>query len=256
MPPSLPWGHLAGEGLGARVGVAGGNGVVEVELDTGVLGVVGAGEGDAGGLAGTAALDLDLGAAEVELGAARLAGRVQGNVLDAEQVVAGRDAGGDGGRDLAAAVRGPGEAALGEVGPVLVDLEPDVTAAVEVGRRLALRGLGHVEGHGAWVADVAVDPEADLVAGLDRHGLGALAAGRVLVTADGVGLDVLDGAVGVEVGRLADELPILGGLAVVDQSRECVCHRFVLVSMRTFRGQASIWEGGTYSGLKRPRPAK
>ena len=64
--------------------------------------------------------------------------------------------------------------------------------------------------------DAGVYAEADGVTGLDRHGLGAVIAGLVFVASDGGGVDVLDGAVAVEVRSLADVTPVcLGGAGVL-----------------------------------------
>lgn len=67
--------------------------IVDVDQDARICGRVGAGEADEGArLAGAgAAGDGELGAGEVELGAADCAGAVQGDVLDAEEVVAVRE---------------------------------------------------------------------------------------------------------------------------------------------------------------------
>ena len=104
---------------------------------------------------------------------------------------------------------GPGDAAAGDNGLLLEDLEPDLAASVPVGGGLAGGNLGEVELHRAGVADVGVQGEADGVAGVDLAGLNAL-AGVALVAADRIAVDVLDRAVGLVVGRLADVLPLTG----------------------------------------------
>lgn len=81
-----------------RAGVLVGRGhrVVDVDEDAGVGGLVGAGKGHLVGRVGAAAArHAELGARDVELGAALALGHVQRDVLGAEQVVAGLDALGD-----------------------------------------------------------------------------------------------------------------------------------------------------------------
>ena len=124
--------------------------------------------------------------------------------------------------DLLLAGRGPGDLPAREAGPVLVDLEPDVAGAVEGLGRGARGGFRHVELQGARVADVAVDAEPDRVARLDGLGAGPLRPGARRVAAQLGVVDVLHGAVGVLVGRLAHEGPVGLGLAVVDEAREGV----------------------------------
>jgi len=94
--------HLALDNSRAGVDVAGRSGPVELEEDAGVGGLVGAGEADelAGVESSRAAGDVDLSAGEVQLGAADAAGAVQGDVLDADQVLAVLDAAGDLDRDF------------------------------------------------------------------------------------------------------------------------------------------------------------
>lgn len=66
---------------------------IDADLDTGVIGAVGAREADGlRGREGAAAGDVDLGARRVELRLARLAGGVKRQKLDAQQVLARRDA--------------------------------------------------------------------------------------------------------------------------------------------------------------------
>lgn len=88
--------HLAREDRRPRVLVRSGHGVVHVDLDTRVRLGVRARDGDlVAGLGAAAARDGDLRARDVELDAAGRAGRVQGDVLAAEEVLAGGDARGD-----------------------------------------------------------------------------------------------------------------------------------------------------------------
>lgn len=68
------------------------------------MGRVGAGEGQQAGAVGAgAAGDADLGAGEIELGTVDGAGAVQGDVLEADEVLAVGDAGWDGDVDGAGA---------------------------------------------------------------------------------------------------------------------------------------------------------
>jgi len=99
---------LASEDRGAGVLVRGGDGPVDVDLDAGVGGAVGSRESNLVGRLGAAAAGHgDLGARDVELGASDRRGRVQRDVLGAEQVVAGPDAAGNGdGKGALACERG------------------------------------------------------------------------------------------------------------------------------------------------------
>lgn len=96
---------------------------------------------------------------------------------------------------------------------ILVDLEPDRTLAVKVGRRLAGGHLRHVEVQRTGVADVGVDGEGVVGAGGDGQGLGSALAGVQLVAGHGLRGHVLHGAVGVTVFRRADVLPLAGDSA-------------------------------------------
>lgn len=80
------------------------------------------------------------------LGTVGVAGRVQANVLDAEQVVAGREALGELDRDLGGAHVGPGRASGAEGGLVLEDLEPHGAVTIEGLGGGTVGGLGHVKG--------------------------------------------------------------------------------------------------------------
>lgn len=82
--------------------VVGGHRVVDVDEQTGVGGLVRAGQGDQGARAAVAAAgDGDLAARDVELGATLAASAVQRDVLDAEEVVAVGQGLRDGDVDLA-----------------------------------------------------------------------------------------------------------------------------------------------------------
>jgi hypothetical protein len=81
--------RLADESTATRGGVAGGDGPVDVDEQTGVGRGVGAGEGHEGGAGGAgAAGDADLGAGDVQLSTIAGAGAVQGDVLEADKVLA------------------------------------------------------------------------------------------------------------------------------------------------------------------------
>lgn len=93
---------LAGEGRATGVGVAGGDGPVDVDEQTGVVGAVSAREAEESGVgSASSAGDGDLGAGEVQLGTGGGAGDVEANVLEADEVLAvgnaARDRDGDGG---------------------------------------------------------------------------------------------------------------------------------------------------------------
>lgn len=182
--------HLPTPDLGSRRSVRSRNRVVNVDQDSRVGSLVSTREANQrSGVTTAATGNLDLGTADVELGTARRTGRVEGNVLDAEEVLARRQRLGDGDRDLLLAVRGPAELAAVEGRALLVELEPHVAAAVPVGGRLAGGHLGHVELEGAWVRDGGLRGEAEGGAGGDFVGLDAL-AGVELVAADLVGVDL------------------------------------------------------------------
>lgn len=84
---------LAGNRVGSGVLVLGRDWPPDVDGDTGVIAGNGARKRDLGaGIEASAALDVELSAANVELSSSDLLGRVEANVLHAEQVLAGRDA--------------------------------------------------------------------------------------------------------------------------------------------------------------------
>jgi len=70
--------------------------VVYVVVNAGVILVVEGGSHHAGGVCTSAASDLDIGTLRIELSGANVVGRVEGEDLVAQDVVAGRDRGGDG----------------------------------------------------------------------------------------------------------------------------------------------------------------
>jgi hypothetical protein len=139
---------------GTRGLVVCGNGVVDVNEDTRVGSLVGAGEADERRRAAAATVvDLDLGAGDVELGAAGAARAVEGDVLRTEQVLARGQGLGEGDGDLCLAHGGPADGGGGRDGFFLVDLEPHVAAAVPGLGCLAGGDFGHVELHGSGVRD-------------------------------------------------------------------------------------------------------
>lgn len=235
-----------GPGDGAGGVVAGRGRVVQVDDDAVLGAVVDARDLDGGAWgAGAGAGDGQLGAADVELGAALLLRAVQGDVLAAHQVVARGEVLGQGeGEVVDAAVDGGGplQALGGDArGGQLVHLEP--VAVALIGSRLA-GGLGHVHGQGTRVAEVAVDGEADRVAGGDSLGLGLghdVGVQTTLVADEVVRGHIGDGRVGV--GGLAHELVGLGDLVVVDQGLK------VVVGSSGGREGRNTSEGGTHFGL-------
>lgn len=221
--------HLAREDRRPRVLIRGRHGVVDVDLDAGVRLGVRAGDGNlVAGLGAAAARDGELRARDVELDAAGRAGRVQGDVLAAEEVLAGGDARGDldvEGRlafyelahrahisdqrieesKLTIAIPRQGTP---EVGLLMVDLEPHIARPVKLVNRLPIGDLGHVKLHGARVEDGGDRSPRDRVAGGDAVGA---ARGRVrrlearhLLGVDAVG----DEAVALVVVGAADILPV------------------------------------------------
>lgn len=218
-----------GPGDGAGRGVAGQRRPVDVDLDAGLVAGVGAGELDGGaGLAAPAARDLELGAANVELRAAKGAGAVQANVLGAHEVVARRQVlrqlEGEAAGALAAGEGGPVDARVGVdlAAGQRVDLEPVAVALVLVGGD-AVGSAREVHGLRARVSQVRVDEESDLVARRHRVGLGGGHDGGVepaLVAHHVLRLDVLDGRVGV--GRPSHVLVRPGRLAVDHEGLEVV----------------------------------
>lgn len=144
-------------------------------------------------------------------------------MLDADEVVARRQALRDLNGNVAQALAGPREPRGGDVGPLGEDLEPDGARPVEGGGRLAGGHLGHVELQGARVRDAGVGDEADRSARCDAHRLRALAAGGQLVAPQLRRGHVRHGAVGLVVGRLAHVLPVLRRRAVGDEAGELVC---------------------------------
>lgn len=225
-------GARAGGLVRALVVVGLASAAVNADLDAGVVGLVGARQGD--GLAGlevAAASDLDLGAGAVELGATLAAGAVQSEQLNAEQVLARGDALGHvevvPAAALDHAVDGPLATAGVEV--VLGDLEP-AQALVRAGGSVV--DLGEPGGDGALVrgGDRVVNVVGELGApedvlpvvtdaGASGHAddLGVGVAG--LAADDVVGLDILHGVVvvgGTETGQLALVLAVDGdGLVMV-----------------------------------------
>lgn len=119
----------SGPSRDTRGSVVGGDGVVDVNLDTGFVASVLAGDaGDGAGGARAGASDAQLCAANVVLGALEFLGGVQGNVLSAQQVVARGEVGGQVDSEVldaagAGDVGGPLETGRGDlVGGKLIDL--------------------------------------------------------------------------------------------------------------------------------------
>lgn len=174
--PKSTAGPLAGENSRAGNGVGRRGRVVQVKHDAGVVGLVRAGEADAGRYAAAgAAGDVDLGALHVQLGAGVAAGAVQRDQLDPQQVLARRDALGDAEVDLALVrdqlVDRP--RAGGALQAVRVDLEP---RQARHGGRRGVVDLGQVRDDGP------------LVRGADRVvAVGGVEAGEGVVELGGHG---------------------------------------------------------------------
>lgn len=109
IPASYLGRTLTSNNLGARVDVASRCRPVQLEENTGVGSRVCAGEGDkcAAGVDGFATTrDVDLRAGNVELGTSGAAGRVEGDVLNSEEILAVSNTLGDSGGDLFLACSG------------------------------------------------------------------------------------------------------------------------------------------------------
>lgn len=168
-----------------------------------------------------------LSARQVQLRTVGVARAVQPCLLEANEVVAIRNASwdrhSDGSRTYRSSITYPhigGQAKRHTVGRELnttrrnrrlitIDLEPNIALAIEV---LGQTGrLGHVHVDGTRVVDVGRDGEGDTAAGGDGEGLGGRLARVELVAGHGRGGDVLDRAVGVVVCGAAGELPVGAG---------------------------------------------
>lgn len=192
-----------GAGAGAVPNTGTGDGVaaeagVDVKEDTGIVGRVSAGEGNAGGeSSGSGALDGDVDTLHVELGTTLAVTLVESDDLGAKDVVAGSEVG-EGHLVLAlgASVGTSNElvdSPLAAVVTVLPDLSPGV-------RRASLRGVDHdrtlvggVDDVVGGIVGVVVPLESDLVTALNGDGLGSLDASDVALHI--AGGDVEDGAV-------------------------------------------------------------
>ena len=111
-----------------------GDGVVDVNKDTGIASLVRAGEADERRRAAAATVvDLDLRAGDVELGTAWVGGSVDGDVLGTEKVVAGRERLGNGESKGVAVLGWEGDLAAAEGRAELGDLEPGRAAVCAAG---------------------------------------------------------------------------------------------------------------------------
>lgn len=209
-------------GLAAIVGLP--RGPVNVDEDARVVLLVGTRERDGGARGGAAAAaNLELRAAHVELGGLARLGRVQRQDLDAEQVVAGRDAGGQ--VEVGPAVVGDEVVDPPQLGRrvkgVLPDLEP---LLARLGRRRRVVDLGEPRRHGALVRlgngvvrvagelsapDDVLEPGADLVARVGVDDCRGCGAG--LLADDVVGCHVVHGIVVVWRAQ-ADERALVGSI--------------------------------------------
>lgn len=139
--------------------------LTEVEEDTGVVGRVGTGEGNARRVGAATTSNVDLVAGYVVLSTARGASNVQGNNLSTDEIVARGDVSGNpdvlltavGVKDISAPVVVPDET-------VLVDLEP---GAARVGESIV--DLGHVHDDGTVVVATNSLVGAVAVVGLSMH---------------------------------------------------------------------------------------
>lgn len=228
----------------ARERVLIGMAAVQVDEDTGGILLISAGESDLGtGVSIAAAGDAHLAAAQVELRAVQRARSVQGDLLDAQEVVAAGEGGGEVDEDFLFAcrrvyvldmrtdlereargltIRRPGPAPISiRLRTNLLDLEPHVAVGFPGVDVLAVRHARHVVQQRADVLHRRLQLEADGRAGghaLDVGGGTAL----FLVAADLARRHVGDGAVRPLVGRAAHVLPFAGDLVVGDEIGEGV----------------------------------
>lgn len=196
---------------------------VDVAENTGVLGRVGLGEVDTGGQLGRArASDLDLTTAVVELGLARSAGLVETDHLRADVVLARGKVGERNLNEtlvLDEVVDTPG----GTGKTVLLDLDPDVTLTLGLGRGKVDHGGSLVGGGdglvlvatGVTSTVVVVPLEGDLGASGDFEEVGSLST---TIADHGLGGDIEDGVVAV--GRGLDSLVLTLVFAVNDERLE------------------------------------
>ena len=193
-----------------------------VEGDTGVVGLVETGDLDRRGeFAGTGRLNLQLEALHVELSLADMA-LVDGDVLNADKVLASRNALLDGPLKAVLLPAVPGSVDTGLAGvdeAALHDLGP-VTAAIVAGD--AARGLGDVDEARAGVLDLLVESEleANLVTGLDGVGGNTSSLGSLVAPQVG-GVD----DVGSERGHVG--VGVLAGVSIVTTNGLVVDHEAV-----------------------------
>lgn len=125
---------------------------------------------------------------------------------------------------------------------VLIDLEPDLSVTVEVARVTGC--FGHVREQGTGVADVCAHGEANLFACFHRESLGRVAVGAgVLIASDVKARDILDRAIAVGAGPVADVFPVAGCSAILDKGREDVYVQAGSVSGQT------VWSWRKVRGL-------
>lgn len=221
---------LARQRIGSRGLVVGGNRVVDVDLDARVCGIVHArNRHQLWARASRAARDGHLGTAEVELGTADRLGRVEGNVLRAEEVLAVFDAAGDGEGDSLGAyvfdcvshavneggilsqrtLSGPCQLATRHLWVILVNLEPVRARAIKRPNGLALGYLRQPSGEGSRVGKSVGNVEGDVAAGLDvsRSDVGAISR-RQLVACHLGGGDIRGGSVALVVLGHANIFPV------------------------------------------------
>lgn len=176
-------GDIGIDGIGPRYGsghrIVDNPRPVHVKLDTRLVARVEARNLDDGRRDGRAlALYLDLGAVEEELGAAEVSRAVDANVLDTDQVLAGRGLLGEGEGEVANVGHTPLDAVAGELlRAEFPDLEP-VAGAIVLAHITG--SLGQVDLHRSGVLNqgVEVGSESELVAGLDL--VDSRLAGKVL----------------------------------------------------------------------------
>lgn len=181
LPSSRPLRPNGGTGLS----VGSWDGIIDVDQNAWLVTVVDTRDGDVARWGRRAtAKDVNLTAGNVELSTLEGTGGVQRNVLDANEVVTGRELGGNGEGVLRQVVRREGNrsAAVCHRGD-LTDLEPDGTRTAECGSSLSSWYLGHIGIENTGMVNGLIKGESNRVArlgpGNSRCRSGSLVAGEV-----------------------------------------------------------------------------
>lgn len=175
-----------------------------------VANLIGARESHTGEGLGATSRYGELAAGEVELSTTGGTRAVEGNVLNADEVVAGSKARRDSSRHSRVTVVTscggslPSHPGRSKGRAILRNLKPDVAGAVKASSRLARGYFSHVPLHRTRMLDLRVDTEPDLATGGDSLGLWGRGAGVKFVASKLRACHILDGTVALVVGCLAD----------------------------------------------------